>query len=265
MEPLQRVSPIIWSGQGRGPSCGRVIPEEVPIAITYDHNTYAVMMATPADLADFAIGFSLTEEVIGHPSDIEELEVLSHSEGVELRMRLALGRGEVLIGRRRRLAGPTGCGLCGIDSLREAIRPARQVGAGRCFTSGEIYRALAALPPAQLLNRQTKAVHAAAFWEPEAGLIAGREDVGRHNALDKLVGALACMERPSAQGLLLLSSRLSIEMVQKAAVMGAPVIVAVSAPTALALRVAEAAEITVIAVAREDGFEVFTYPHRVIA
>lgn len=263
MEPLQRVNPVTWRGE-RQVGCGsRLIPDETPVAISYDRNTYAVMMATPSDLADFAVGFSLTEEVIASPAEIEELESLHHADGVELRMALSPGRGDALIGRRRRLAGPTGCGLCGVDSLKEAIRPARHVGAGRCFTPDQIYRALAALPPAQLLNQAARAVHAAAFWTPDAELVLAREDVGRHNALDKLVGALARLGGAGAEGLLLLSSRVSIEMVQKAAVMGVSVIAAVSAPTSLALRVADAAGITLIAIAREDGFEVFTHPHRV--
>jgi FdhD protein len=165
--------------------------------------------------------------------------------------------------RRRHLAGPTGCGLCGIDSLDEAIRPVRPVGEGRTFSSTDIMRALEALAPRQELNLLTRAVHAAGFWHGDAGLVAAREDVGRHNALDKLCGALAREGTQADGGLILLTSRVSVEMVQKAAAIGAPVIVAVSAPTALAVRTAEAANITLVAVARSDGFEIFSHPRRV--
>jgi FdhD protein len=143
------------------------------------------------------------------------------------------------------------------------MRPPRPVSNGRSFTPEEIMRAVGSLAPAQTLNRETRAAHAAAFWEPGRGLVALREDVGRHNALDKLAGALARSQDSAEQGVLLLTSRVSVEMVQKAAAIGAPIIVAVSAPTALALNMAEEAGITLVAIARSDGFEVFTHPNRV--
>src|SRR5580700_10200287 len=178
-------------------------------------------------------------------------------------MWLAEPRAAALSERRRHLAGPTGCGLCGIESLEQAARSLPRVPDGAVFSPAEIMRALSALPPRQELNRQTRAVHAAAFWRPEAGLIAVREDVGRHNALDKLAGALLRSETRSDGGMILLTSRVSVEMVQKTAAIGSPLIVAVSAPTALALRTAEAAGITLVGVARDDGFEVFTHPQRI--
>ncbi len=221
------------------------------------------MMATPHDLEDFALGFSFTEGLISSPADIRQLDIVEHDAGVELRMWLAEPRAAALSERRRYLAGPTGCGLCGIDSLDEAVRAPARVGDGGTFTPAEIMRALEALPPRQELNRQTRAIHAAAFWRPGDGLVAVREDVGRHNALDKLAGALARDNVSGHDGMVLLTSRVSVEMVQKTAAVGAPLIVAVSAPTALALRTAQTAGITLVAVARGDGFEIFTHPHRV--
>jgi FdhD protein len=233
------------------------------VAFVYDGSTHAVMMASPADLEDFALGFSLTEGIIAGPEEIERLEVVGQAAGIELRMWLAPGRGRVLAERRRRLAGPTGCGLCGIESLEEAARPVRRVGPGMAVAPEAVTAAVAALAPAQALNRATHAVHAAGFWHPDRGLLAIREDVGRHNALDKLAGALWRAEAAAETGILLLTSRLSVEMVQKAAAIGAPLVVAVSAPTALAVRTAEAAGITLVAVARGDGFEVFAHPERI--
>ena len=253
----------VWRGAG-ATNGERAVPEETAIALTYNGGSYAVMMATPRDLEDFAVGFSLTEGVISSGQEIEGLEIVEQDAGIELRMWLAPNRAATLAERRRYLVGPTGCGLCGIESLAEAVRSPAPVAGGGSFAPADVMRALAAIAPLQELNRQTRAVHAAAFWEPRAGLVALREDVGRHNALDKLAGALASRGVSGASGMVLLTSRVSVEMVQKTAVIGAPVIVAVSAPTALAVRTAAAAGITLIAVARRDGFEIFTHPHRIV-
>lgn len=223
------------------------------------------MLATPADLEDFAVGFSLSEGIVRHPKDILTLEIVTVTHGVELRMDLDGERLEQLTRRQRRLAGPSGCGLCGLDSLAAAIRPVPVVEAGPGLSAEMVHAAMRTMPLAQVLNNTTRAVHAAAFWTPDRGLVALREDVGRHNALDKLVGAIGPTGVAASEGVLLLSSRVSVEMVQKAATLGAPVIVAVSAPTALAIRTAETAGITLIGVARQDGFEVFTHPNRMQA
>jgi FdhD protein len=246
------------------PSVGsRSIPEETAVALTYNGGTYAVMMTTPRDLEDFAVGFSLSEGVIDSCSDIDSLDIVLLDDGVELRMWLSRPKADRLQERRRHIAGPTGCGLCGIESIAEAVRPAAVVAPGRQFSPQQIMVAMQGLPSRQTLNIETRAVHAAAFWNAASGIVALREDVGRHNALDKLSGALARGSIAAGEGIILLTSRVSVEMVQKSAAIGASVMVAVSAPTALAVRMADAAGITLAAIARADGFEVFTHPHRI--
>jgi FdhD protein len=253
---------VRWRAEGVA-CVERAAPTETPVAISYDGSTYAVMMATPLDLEDFAIGFSLTEGVVESWTEAGEVEVVANDLGLEVRMWLRPERRARLAVRRRHMAGPTGCGLCGIDSLVEAARiPPRVVG-DLTLTPEELLAAMAAMARAQALNQETHGVHAAAFWRKDDGLVAIREDVGRHNALDKLAGAMARQGAPGGTGAVLLTSRVSVEMVQKAAVIGAPILVAVSAPTTFAVRAAEAAGLTLCAVARADGFEVFTHPARV--
>jgi FdhD protein len=252
----------IWRASGS--SLGnRLLPEETAVALTYNGGTYAVMMTTPQDLEDFAVGFGLSEGVVNSVAEIESLDLVRLADGVELRMWLDKPKADRLRERRRYIAGPTGCGLCGIESIAEAMRPAAVVGHGRQFSSEEIMAAMRSVPSRQKLNIETRAVHAAAFWNASSGIVVLREDVGRHNALDKLAGALARASIGASEGIILLTSRVSVEMVQKSAAIGAPVMVSVSAPTALAVRMADAAGITLAAIARADGFEVFTHPHRI--
>jgi FdhD protein len=241
----------------------RAIPEETAVAFVFDAGTWAVMMATPADLEDFALGFSLNEGVVADAGEIREVDIAPAEGGVELRIWLAAERGAALAGRRRTMAGPTGCGLCGVDSLAEALRAPPAVASDLTVLAREIVDAMQALAPRQALNLETRAVHAAALYVPGEGLVAVREDAGRHNALDKLAGALARSGRRAGEGVVLMTSRVSVELIQKAALMGAPILAAVSAPTALALRTAEAAGITVVGVVRHDGLEVFTHKDRI--
>jgi FdhD protein len=261
--PVSAAKRKAWR-DGRLTDGTRLIPEETALALTYNGGTYAVMMGTPQDLADFAIGFSLNEGVVQSPDEIETLDIVEVDDGVELRMWLSADKAALLGERRRHIAGPTGCGLCGIESIAEAIRPANVVAKGRSFAPREIMAAMASVAPLQRINIETRAVHAAAFWTAR-GLAGLREDVGRHNALDKLAGHLAREKIDASEGMVLLTSRVSVEMVQKTAAIGAPLMVAVSAPTALAVRTAEAAGITLAAIARADGFEVFTHPERIAA
>ena len=260
--PFRPLPRKLWR-DGAASEGDRAVAEEVPVAFTYDNAAHAVMMATPADLEDFAVGFSLTEGVVTHPAEISELEVIGVPAGVNLRMWLAGGPSDAFAARRRRYAGPAGCGMCGLETLAEANRAVPVVTSGLRVSAGDVAAAVAALPALQALNMRTRAVHAAAFWQRGHELVA-REDVGRHNALDKLAGALARTGRSAARGMVVMSSRISIELVQKAAMIGAPVLVAVSAPTALAVRIAEDAGITLVGIARGDGFEVFSHPERVV-
>jgi FdhD protein len=261
-DPVRKAARQVWrdGGASRGT---RLIPEETAIALTYNGGAYAVMMGTPQDLRDFALGFSLSEGIVQSPDDILSLEIVDLDDGIELRMWLDPSKAERINERRRHIAGPTGCGICGIDSITEAIRPAAVVAQGSSFSPRQIMAAMADIAPYQQINIETRAVHAAAFFTPVRGIMALREDVGRHNALDKLAGALAQQKVVASEGMVLLTSRVSVEMVQKTAAIGAPLMVAVSAPTALAVRTADAAGITLVAIARSDGFEVFTHPERI--
>jgi FdhD protein len=260
-KPFVEVTPIAWRA-GAAERTRRAIPEEMPIALTFDGSSYAVMMATPRDLEDFAVGFALTEEVIDAPDDIESMEIVEAEGGIEARMWLSSGVSRRQRARRRSIVGPTGCGLCGSESIAQALKPVRTVESAMKVRPSELVAAMAALQTQQVLNARTRAVHAAGLYA--AGGIIVREDVGRHNALDKVVGAARRGGVPAENGVVLLTSRVSIELVQKTARLGASVIAAISAPTAMAVRVAESAGITLVAVLRGEDFEVFTYPERIV-
>jgi FdhD protein len=242
----------------------RVVPEEVPIAFSYGGSTQAVMMGTPADLEDFAVGFSLTEGIITSIAEIEEITVVDEGRGLDVQVRLAEDKEDALRLRRRHMAGPVGCGLCGIESIEQAVRVVPDVsGVSFRLGPGDITRAVEALNGAQPLHAQTRAAHGAGFFVPGTGLVAVREDVGRHNALDKLAGAVIRQNRVGRDGMVVVTSRISVEMVQKTAILGACVLIAISAPTALAIRTAEEAGMTLIALTRGEDFEIFTRSDRI--
>ncbi|MCJ8057125.1 formate dehydrogenase accessory sulfurtransferase FdhD [Shinella curvata] len=243
----------------------RFVPEETPVAFSYAGSTHAVMMATPADLEDFATGFSLTEGIISDPAEIETIEVLAEDKGIDLQIRLADAQNDALTTRRRHMAGPVGCGLCGIESIEQAVRVTPSVrSSSLTLMEEQVVEAVRLLNGQQPLHMVTRAVHGAGFYVPGQGLIAVREDVGRHNALDKLVGAARRAGHAGAAGAVVVTSRVSVEMVQKTAIIGSPFIIAISAPTALAIRTAEDAGMTLIALVRGEDFEIFTGAERIV-
>jgi FdhD protein len=245
-------------------SANRMVPEETPVALSYAGTTHAVMMASPADFEDFALGFSLTEGIVDSPEEIETIKVEDHGAGVDIQISLKDKANTRFQARRRRLAGPVGCGLCGIESIEEAMRSVENVErAAITLSAADIVRSVKLLSKVQPLHAETGAVHAAGFYVPGKGIVLAREDVGRHNALDKLAGALTRKGIAGASGAVVVTSRVSVEMVQKTAAIGASFIIAVSAPTALAIRTAEEAGMTLVALVRGEDFDVFTHPERV--
>lgn len=242
----------------------RPVPEEVPVAFSYGGSTHAVMMATPSDLEDFATGFSLTEGIISSGADIEAIDVLEAAQGYDVQVSLVDDQADALRIRRRHMAGPVGCGLCGIESIEQAVRPVPDVSKiPLTVAAEEIVAAMKALNGSQPLHQETRAVHGAGFYVPAEGLLAVREDVGRHNALDKLAGAVLRASRRGDEGIVVVTSRISVEMVQKTAILGCSVLIAISAPTALAIETAEMAGMTLVALVRGEDFEIFTHPHRI--
>ena len=242
-----------------------IVAEEVAVALVYNGLSHAVMMATPRDLEDLARGFSLTEGIVDKPAEIYDIEVESAGRGMEVRIEIASSRLAALRERRRNLAGRTGCGLCGVESLDAALRPVSAVAARERVSRVAITRAMAALPAAQRLNRENGATHAAGWANADGTLVAVREDVGRHNALDKLAGALAKIEATKPGGFVVVTSRCSYEMVQKAAAIGAEAIAAVSAPTSLAIETAEKAGLALVACVRDGRLTVYAHPERIAA
>ena len=241
----------------------RRVPEETAVAISVNGSTHAVMMATPDHVEDLAVGLALNERIVASADEIERLEIEEGPLGIDARLWLSPARATGYVERRRLMTGPVGCGLCGVESLERAQRELPAVGDGPVLPPAAIAAAMEAMSAHQQLGRETRAVHAAAFHAAGGEEIVTREDVGRHNALDKVAGHLARNGLDTTTGFITITSRVSVELIQKAAVMGTGLIAAVSAPTALAIRSAQGAGITLVAVARGDEFEIFTHPRRV--
>lgn len=240
------------------------IAEEAPIALMYNGEPHAVMLATPLDLEDFALGFSLTENIVGSPREVESIRIYRRAEGIEVRLRIPEARCANAAEKGRNLAGRTGCGLCGARTLQQAMRRPVPVGRSVEVSSQELVRALGELSNHQRLNRITGAVHAAAWAVPGQGIQWVREDIGRHNALDKLIGGLARRGTDFAGGFVLVTSRASYEMVQKCASVGIGFLAAISAPTGLAVRLAEDTGVTLVGFARGENHVVYANPQRLL-
>jgi FdhD protein len=242
------------------------IAEEVPVAMLYNGATFAVMMATPHDLDDFALGFSLTERLVNEASQLLQVESHALIEGIELAMRVTDNAPGAHLGkeRERLLPGRSGCGICGTRELENAVRHDGSVGDGPVISRGALERALRELKQRQPINLATGAVHAAAWADTQGNILHVREDVGRHNALDKLIGAISRAGLDVDNGFAVVTSRASYEMVTKTASAGIAVLAAISAPTALAVELARSAGITLIGFARPGSHNVYTHPRRLL-
>ena len=264
MMQISRPMPRLAFTPGVAVPGDRLLAAEVAVALSFNGTTQAVMMATPANLEDFALGFAVTEG-IATQAEIDSITAVETTGGIDVQVWLHPEAEARLANRRRTMAGPVGCGLCGIDSLAEAMRPLPPVPASDLhLTAAHVLSAAAALTGGQPLHDATRAAHAAGFWTPGSGMVAVCEDVGRHNALDKLAGLLIRAGQDFSAGAVVLTSRLSVDLVQKCAVIGAPVMIAVSAPTTAAVALAGDCGITLIALARADRFEVFTHTSRIL-
>ncbi|NUT16748.1 MAG: formate dehydrogenase accessory sulfurtransferase FdhD [Cupriavidus sp.] len=237
------------------------VAEELPVALVYNGISHAVMMCTPLDLEAFAVGFSLTEGIVARNAEIHDLEVRMHAHAAEVQMEISEHAFATMRARRRALAGRTGCGICGIESIALLdLEPARMPEPAIRITPTRamIERAVAALPSHQRLMRATGGVHAAAWCDADGEILHVFEDVGRHNGLDKLIGHLAMQRVDMAEGFVLLSSRASYELVRKVARMNIQMLATISAPTALAIRIAEQAGVRLLSFCRQDGYVDYT-------
>ncbi|MEZ0168473.1 formate dehydrogenase accessory sulfurtransferase FdhD [Microvirga sp. TS319] len=247
---------LIFAG-GEPVSAVRAVPVEVPVNLIYGGIPFAVMMTTPSDLEDFAVGFSITEGVVQRSEDIRGVRVETDAGGLRLVIDLMPERLHEHLARKRALSGRTGCGVCGIDDLKALPQALRSRGTAPDIALDALRRALTRLESMQHLNGITHAVHAAAWAALDGTIVEVREDVGRHNALDKLIGALCRSGASPDKGFVVVTSRCSFELVEKVAIFGARTLVAISAPTSLALERARHLDITLIGIARRDSITVF--------
>jgi FdhD protein len=260
---LVQVSVEKWRHDQSSPGHDKVA-EEVPVALEYNGISHAVMLASPYDLEDFALGFSLSEGILANASELFDCEIAPTKDGIQVQMRIAGGRFAALKDKRRNLTGRTGCGLCGAETLQQAIRRPPPVASRAAFRAGDLHAGMAAMQARQHLQQQTGATHAAAWMAAEGSLSAVREDIGRHNALDKLIGALAARGEDFSAGAALITSRASYEMVQKAATLGMGFLAAISAPTSLAVQLAQDSGVTLVGFTRHPSHVVYAHPHRLI-
>ncbi len=260
-KPLLELQARRWQ-EGEFSDRLETIAEETPVAIIYNGIPHVVMMASPVDLEDFALGFSITEELIAGPSDLLKVECVRYSQGIEIQATVAPGCEEVIAGRTRRLTGRTGCGICGADSVTAVLKQLHPVEDDVSIPPTAIVAALETLVSHQKLNAAAGAVHAAGWAGLDGAIKVVREDVGRHNALDKLIGALLKLGTDPKTGFVVVTSRASFEMVQKTTVLGAPLMAAVSGPTGLAVRIAQQAGLTLVGFARGGHHTVYTHPRR---
>ena len=249
-------------GDGGASPANATVAEETPVALVYNGWPHAVMMCTPADIEDFALGFTLTEEIVGSARDVEAIRATRHSQGIVVELEIPATASDALRERGRALVGRTGCGLCGVTTIDDALRPVRPVRSRRPIAPAAIFRAGDELPAWQRYNEGTSAVHAAGWAAPDGAIVLAREDVGRHNALDKLIGAMVRAGIDPAGGFAALTSRASYELVQKCAVAGIPLLAAISRPTGLAIRMADAAGITLAALLVGRSVNVYSHPER---
>ena len=260
---LVRVPVERWDAQ-RNTTSEDDVAEEVPVALEYNGISHAVMMASPHDLEDFALGFSLSEGILERRAELYDCDVVPGPDGYRVEMRIAGERFAALKDKRRNLTGRTGCGLCGAETLAQAIRCPQPARGTACFTPAQIHAGMEAMQRSQVLQRSTGATHAAAWMNADGAIELVREDVGRHNALDKLIGAMAAGHLDFAAGAALITSRASYEMVQKSATLGIGLLAAISAPTSLAIRLAEETNVTLLGFTRNQRHVVYAQPHRVM-
>jgi FdhD protein len=263
MKPARAVEVTEWRASAPGNRRRDDIADEVPLALTYNRHAHVVMMGTPRDLEDFGLGFSLTEGIIGSPADLTSTAVVQRDGGLEIAMSIAPEWLDRLQTQRRNLTGRTGCGLCGAERIEQALRVPDPVGSELTLSHEAIERAVATLTDHQPLQGLTGATHGAAWCDPDGRIQLVREDVGRHNALDKLIGTLARDGCGFAEGFALVSSRASYEMVLKSAAVGIELLVAVSAPTALAVDLASRTGLTLVGFARPGRHNIYTFPERI--
>jgi formate dehydrogenase accessory protein FdhD len=239
------------------------VAEEVPVAFVYSGRPHVVMMCTPEQLVDLAYGFSLTEGIVSSAAEIEDVGIAVHERGAELAITIPPEAAARLAQRTRALAGRTGCGLCGVEAIDDAVRAVKPVTSPLRVATSALWRAGEALDVHQPINRETHAVHAAAWATSDGTVVVAREDVGRHNALDKVLGALARSGTDASTGFLVVTSRVSFELVQKASAAGVALLAAVSRPTGLAVRIADASGITLVGLLRGKTANVYSHPERI--